>query len=96
MFLRWQQWAQQVFTPLDERQFTLTLSPEGLRHEEANQQHAFYHWAAVPRIIRERDYLLFYTDKNVAHFVPLRCFADEAAADAFYQQVLAFKDAAQN
>lgn len=96
MFWRWQQWAQQVFTPLDGRQFTLTLSPEGLRHEEANQQHAFYHWAAVPRIIRERDYLLFYTDKNVAHFVSLRCFADEAAADAFYQQALAFKEAAQN
>ena len=43
-------------------------------------------------MILDAEFLLFYVGRNVACFIPLDRFADHAAAAAFFQQALQFKE----
>ena len=60
--------------------------------EEAGHTRLFYLWPAVSRVILDKEFLLFYVNRNVAWFVPRDRFANQAAADAFFQQALQFKE----
>ena len=44
------------------------------------------------RVILDKEFLLFYVNRNAAYFIPLDRFADHAAAAAFFQQALQFKE----
>ena len=93
-YLRWNYslTLRALFNPLDGRQFVLSVSAEGLLMEEAGRTRLFYAWPAVSRVILDAEFLLFYVGRNVAYFIPLDRFADHAAAAAFFQQALQFKE----
>ena len=80
-----------LLDPPDGREFRLSISAEGLLVEEAGHTRLFYLWPAVSRVILDREFLLFYVNRNVAWFIPLDRFAKHAAAEAFFQQALRFK-----
>lgn len=80
-----------LLDPPDGREFRLSISAEGLLVEEAGHTRLFYLWPAVSRVILDREFLLFYVNRNVAWFIPLDRFANQAAAEAFFQQALRFK-----
>lgn len=89
--------ARSTVHSLNGRRVSLTLSAEGLTHEEAGRSLHFHHWAGVERIIEDQAFLLFYVDRNAAYFVPLAAFA-EAGLDVhtFYTQAQQFKAAAEH
>ena len=60
--------------------------------EEAGRTRLFYFWPTVSRVILDKEFLLFYVNRNVAWFIPLDRFANQAAAEAFFQQALQFKE----
>lgn len=84
-----------LLDPPDGRQFVLSVSAEGLLVEEAGRTRLFYFWPAVSRVILDAEFLLFYVNRNIAWFIPLDRFADQAAAESFFQQALAFKEHSQ-
>ena len=94
LYLRWNYATtmRALFDPLDGRQFVLSVSAEGLLMEEAGRTRLFYFWPAVSRVILDKEFLLFYVNRNAAYFIPLDRFADHAAAAAFFQQALQFKE----
>ena len=94
LYLRWNYATamRALFDPLDGRQFVLSVSAEGLLMEEAGRTRLFYFWPAVSRVILDKEFLLFYVNRNVAWFIPLDRFANQAAAEAFFQQALQFKE----
>ena len=78
---------------LDGWQFTMTLSPEGLTHEEAGRVRHFYAWPMVYRIIEDKDFLFFYVDRNVAYFIPQAAFAAaNRDSHAFFLHARQFKE----
>ena len=81
-----------LLDPPDGREFRLSISAEGLLVEEAGRTRLFYLWPAVSRVILDKEFLLFYVNRNAAYFIPLDRFADHAAAAAFFQQALQFKE----
>ncbi len=81
-----------LLDPPDGREFLLSISAEGLTMEEAGRSRLFYFWPAVSRVILDKEFLLFYVNRNVAGFIPLDRFSDAAAAAAFFQQALQFKE----
>ena len=93
-YLRWNYslTLRALFDPLDGRQFVLSVSAEGLLMEEAGRTRLFYFWPTVSRVILDKEFLLFYVNRNVAWFIPLDRFANQAAAEAFFQQALQFKE----
>ena len=93
-YLRWNYslTLRALFDPLDGRQFVLSVSAEGLLMEEAGRTRLFYFWPTVSRVILDKEFLLFYVNRNVAWFIPLDRFANQAAAAAFFQQALQFKE----
>ena len=93
-YLRWSYslTLRALFDPLDGRQFVLSVSAEGLLMEEAGRTRLFYFWPTVSRVILDKEFLLFYVNRNVAWFIPLDRFANQAAAEAFFQQALQFKE----
>lgn len=94
-FQRWQygNFIRSMFYPLDGRQFTITLSPEGLTHEEVGRVRHFYSWPMVYRIIEDKDFLLFYIDRNIAYFIPQAAFAAaNRDSHAFFLQARQFKE----
>ena len=93
-YLRWNYslTLRALFDPLDGRQFVLSVSAEGLLMEEAGRTRLFYFWPAVSRVILDKEFLLFYVNRNAAYFIPLDRFANQAAAEAFFQQALQFKE----
>ena len=94
-FQRWQygNFIRGMFYPLDGRQFTIALSPEGLTHEEAGRVRHFYAWPMVYRIIEDKDFLLFYVDRNVAYFIPQAAFAAaNRDSHAFFLHARQFKE----
>ena len=93
-YLRWSYslTLRALFDPLDGRQFVLSVSAEGLLMEEAGRTRLFYFWPAVSRVILDKEFLLFYVNRNAAYCIPLDRFADHAAAAAFFQQALQFKE----
>lgn len=93
-YLRWN-YATAIRALLDApdgREFVLSLSAEGLWVEEAGRTRLFYFWPTVSRVILDKEFLLFYVNRNVAWFIPLDRFANQAAAAAFFQQALQFKE----
>ena len=96
-YLRWNDslTLRALLEPPDGRQFVLSLSAEGLLVEEAGRTRLFYFWPAVSRVILDAEFLLFYVNRNIAWFIPLDRFADQAAAESFFQQALAFKEHSQ-
>ena len=94
IFLRWNfsMTLRSLFDPPDGREFLLSISVEGLTMEESGRSRLFYFWPAVSRVILDKDFLFFYVNRNVAWFIPLDRFSDAAAAAAFSQQALAFKE----
>ena len=93
-YLRWN-YATAIRALLDTpdgREFVLSISTEGLLVEEAGRTRLFYLWPAVSRVILDKEFLLFYVGRNVAWFIPLDRFAKHAAAEAFFQQALQFKE----
>ena len=71
----------------------MTLSPEGLTHEEAGRFRHFYTWPMVYRIIEDKDFLLFYVDRNVAYFIPQAAFAAAGMdSHAFFLRAQQFKE----
>ena len=93
-YLRWNYslTLRALLDPLDGRQFVLSVSAEGLLMEEAGRTRLFYFWPALSRVILDKEFLLFYVNRNAAYFIPLDRFADHAAAAAFFQQALQFKE----
>ncbi len=93
-YLRWNYATamRALFDPPDGHKFVLSLSAEGLWVEEAGRTRLFYFWPAVSRVILDKEFLLFYVNRNAAYFIPLDRFADHAAAAAFFQQALQFKE----
>ena len=81
-----------LLDPPDGREFRLSISAEGLLVEEAGRTRLFYLWPAVSRVILDKEFLLFYVNRNAAYFIPLDRFADHAAAEAFFQRALQFKE----
>jgi len=96
-YLRWNYslMLRALLDPPDGRQFVLSVSAEGLLMEEAGRTRLFYFWPAVSRVILDAEFLLFYVNRNIAWFIPLDRFADQAAAESFFQQALAFKEHSQ-
>ena len=94
LYLRWNYATamRALFDPPDGHKFVLPLSAEGLWVEEAGRTRLFYFWPAVSRVILDKEFLLFYVNRNVAWFIPLDRFANQAAAEAFFQQALQFKE----
>ena len=94
LYLRWNYATamRALFDPPDGHKFVLPLSAEGLWVEEAGRTRLFYFWPAVSRVILDKEFLLFYVNRNAAYFIPLDRFADHAAAAAFFQQALQFKE----
>ena len=84
-----------LLDPPDGRQFVLSVSAEGLLVEEAGRTRLFYFWPAVSRVILDKEFLLFYVNRNAAYFIPLDRFADSSAAENFFQQALQFKERSQ-
>ena len=84
-----------LLDPPDGRQFVLSVSAEGLLMEEAGRTRLFYFWPAVSRVILDAEFLLFYVNRNVAWFIPRDRFADQAAAEFFFQQALQLKEHSQ-
>ena len=84
-----------LLDPPDGRQFVLSVSAEGLLVEEAGRTRLFYFWPAVSRVILDAEFLLFYVNRNVAWFIPRDRFADQAAAEFFFQQALQLKEHSQ-
>lgn len=93
-YLRWNYslTLRALLDPPDGREFLLSISVEGLLVTEAGRTRLFYAWPAVSRVILDKEFLLFYVNRNVAWFIPLDRFANQAAADAFFQQALQFKE----
>jgi len=93
-YLRWNYslTLRALFDPLNGRQFVLSVSAEGLLMEEAGRTRLFYFWPAVSRVILDKEFLLFYVNRNAAYFIPLDRFADHAAVEAFFQRALQFKE----
>ena len=60
--------------------------------EEAGRTRLFYFWPAVSRVILDKEFLLFCVNRNAGYFIPLVRLADHAAAAAFFQQALQFKE----
>lgn len=96
-YLRWNYslMLRALLDPPDGRQFILSVSAEGLLVEEAGRTRLFYFWPAVSRVILDAEFLLFYVNRNVAWFIPRDRFADQAAAEFFFQQALQFKEHSQ-
>ena len=94
LYLRWNYATamRALFDPPDGHKFVLSISTEGLLVEEAGRTRLFYLWPAVSRVILDKEFLLFYVGRNVAWFIPLDRFANQAAAEAFFQQALQFKE----
>ena len=94
LYLRWNYATamRALFDPPDGHKFVLPLSAEGLWVEEAGRTRLFYFWPAVSRVILDKEFLLFYVNRNVSWFIPLDRFANQAAAEAFFQQALQFKE----
>lgn len=93
-YLRWN-YATAIRALLDTpdgREFVLSISTEGLLVEEAGRTRLFYFWPAVSRVILDKEFLLFYVNRNVAWFIPRDRFANQAAVEAFFQQALQFKE----
>ena len=93
-YLRWN-YATAIRALLDApdgREFVLSLSAEGLWVEEAGRTRLFYFWPTVSRVILDKEFLLFYVNRNVAWFIPLDRFANQAAAAACFQQALQFNE----
>lgn len=90
----WRKHIASLFDSLEGKQFSLEIGADGLLHTVGSDVRLFYRWPAVLRIIRDGECLLFYISRHTAYFVPAECFADAAAADAFYRQAQAFKEAA--
>ena len=84
-----------LLDPPDGRQFVLSVSAEGLLMEEAGRTRLFYFWPAVSRVILDAEFLLFYVNRNVAWFSPRDRFADQAAAEFFFQQAVQLKEHSQ-
>ena len=96
-YLRWNYslMLRALLDPPDGRQFVLSVSAEGLLMEEAGRTRLFYFWPAVSRVILDAEFLLFYVNRNIAWFIPLDRFADQAAAEFFFQQALQLKEHSQ-
>ena len=96
-YLRWNYslMLRALLDPPDGRQFVLSVSAEGLLMEEAGRTRLFYFWPAVSRVILDAEFLLFYVNRNVAWFIPRDRFADQAAAEFFFQQALQLKEHSQ-
>ena len=96
-YLRWNYslMLRALLDPPDGRQFILSVSAEGLLVEEAGRTRLFYFWPAVSRVILDAEFLLFYVNRNVAWFIPRDRFADQAAAEFFFQQALQLKEHSQ-
>ena len=96
-YLRWNYslMLRVLLDPPDGRQFVLSVSAEGLLMEEAGRTRLFYFWPAVSRVILDAEFLLFYVNRNVAWFIPRDRFADQAAAEFFFQQALQLKEHSQ-
>ena len=86
----WRKHIASLFDSLEGKQFSLEIAADGLLHTVGSDVRLFYRWPAVLRIIRDNECLLFYISRHTAYFVPAECFADAAAADAFYRQAQAF------
>ena len=97
LYLRWNYSLalRALLDPPDGRQFILSVSAEGLLVEEAGRTRLFYFWPAVSRVILDAEFLLFYVNRNVAWFIPRDRFADQAAAEFFFQQALQLKEHSQ-
>lgn len=93
-YLRWNYslTLRALLDPPDGREFLLAISAEGLLVAEAGRTRLFYAWPAVSRVILDAEFLLFYVGRNAAYFIPLDRFADHAAAEAFFQRALQFKE----
>lgn len=70
--------------PLDGRTFSYVIDGEGLHSREGTDRHSFYRWRALERLEDSGDYLLFYTDRNIAIYLAKSAFASPAAAAEFY------------
>jgi hypothetical protein len=78
---------QAAVRPLATRQFVYSLSAEGFVSEEAGRSRNLYFWPAVERVVREHGFILVFIDQTAAFSIPLRAFAHDEAAAAFWQQL---------
>jgi hypothetical protein len=62
-------------------------------YETSRVSDCFYSWAAVTRIEKTRQHILFYTDTLRAMVIPLRSFAGANDAAAFLEKAQAFRAA---
>lgn len=50
----------------------------------------FFAWKGINKIEKTKDYVLLYTDKLIAYFVPIRNFESPKQADDFYDAAMAY------
>ena len=88
--LKWRGWQRLAFRPLDGRRFDYTIDVGGLTVCEAGRTELHYRWAAVERLVLDRDFLFFFIDRGVAYYLARSAFADGGAA--FFAAAQQFKE----
>lgn len=83
---------QAAVRPLTARQFVYAISAEGFVSEEAGRSRNLYFWPAVERVVREGGFILVFIDQAAAFAIPLRAFADDEAAEAFWQHLTVYRN----
>lgn len=76
------------------RRMQFSVLPDALIIDN-DVSHTQMRWRGVLKIVNSKELILFYVDNMQAHIIPKRCFATPEAAEAFYQQALAYWQAAQ-
>jgi hypothetical protein len=70
---------------------TIELTPDEVIEKTESSSYTTG-WAAVERVVNNKEFILIYVNSLSAHVIPFRAFKGEADFTSFYNMAIKFKD----